>query len=120
MNKTFLTMMFGAALAISPAFAQEEDAHTQDVTVQGFGSFVKSTTQDGLEQSATNSAGVLASYRFFFNRNHGVEANYAFQNNTERYGLGGSLSGLDTRSHEVSAAYVFRVPLKRFTPFAEA
>jgi outer membrane immunogenic protein len=119
-NKTFLTVMFGSALAVSPAFAQEESGHTQEVTVQGFGSFVKSNTQDGLEQRATNSGGVLASYRFFFNANNGVEVNYGFESNTQNYGTGGSVAGVDTHSHELSAAYVYRFPLKRITPFALA
>src|SRR5262249_20054268 len=75
---------------------------------------------NGIEQSAENTGGVLASYRFFFNKNHGVEANYGFQTNNERYGIGGSIAGLDSRTHEVSAAYVIRFPMKRITPFAVA
>src|SRR5580700_6097244 len=71
LNKTFLTMMFGSALAVAPAFAQEESNHTQEVTVQGVGSFVKSTVSNGVQQSATNTGGVLASYRFFFNAHNG-------------------------------------------------
>lgn len=118
-NKLFLTMIF-AALAVSPGFAQEEAAHTQEVSVQGVGSFLKSTTKNGVEQNADNTGGVLASYRFFFNAHSGVEANYSFQNNTQDYGIGGSLAGVDTRSHELSAAYVYRFPLKRITPFALA
>jgi outer membrane immunogenic protein len=120
LNRTILTMMFGAALAVSPAFAQEESSHTQEVTVQGAGSFVTNTVRDGIQQSATNTGGVLASYRFFFNANNGVEANYGFESNTQNYGAGGGLAGVDTRSHEASAAYVFRFPLKRITPFALA
>jgi opacity protein-like surface antigen len=85
----------------------------QDVSVQALGSFVKSTSSGGVEQTATDSGGVLASYRYFFNKNNGVEINYAFSTNTQSYG---SL-GVDTRSTEASAAYVFRVPLKHFTPF---
>ena len=119
-NKTFLTMMFGAALAVSPGFAQEETGHTQEVSVQGVGSFLKSTTKDGIQQSADNTGGVLATYRFFFNAHHGVEANYSFQSNTQSYGMGGSLAGVESRSHELSAAYVYRFPLKRITPFALA
>src|ERR1700723_2538627 len=117
-NKLFLTTIF-AALAVSPGFAQEE-AHTQEVSAQGMGSFLRSTTKNGVEQSADNTGGVLASYRFFFNAHSGVEANYGFQNNTQNYGIGGSVAGVETRSHELSAAYVYRFPLKRITLFALA
>jgi opacity protein-like surface antigen len=97
--------------SLLPAFAQEYSK--QDVTVQALGSFVKSTWDKGVEQTATNSGGVLASYRYFFNKNSGVEVNYAFTTNTQSY----SGLGVDTHSSEASAAYVFRVPLKHFTPF---
>ena len=98
-------MMFSAALIAAPVFAQEEPAaHTQEVSVQGFASFLRSTTQDGVRQSADTSGGVLASYRFFFDAHSGIEANYSFQENTQRYGIAGSLANVDTRTHELSAA----------------
>jgi opacity protein-like surface antigen len=97
--------------AVLPAFAQEYSK--QDVSVQALGSFVKSTSNNGIEQTSTDSGGVLASYRYFFNKNNGVEVNYAFTSNTVSY----AGTGIDNRSSEVSAAYVFRVPLKHFTPF---
>jgi opacity protein-like surface antigen len=117
---TFLTMMFGAAFVMSPAFAQEENPRSQEVTVQGVGSFVKSTVNNGVPQSATDSGGVLASYRYFFNAHSGVEANYGFQNNIQNYGSLGSVAGVRTLSHEVSAAYVLRFPGRRITPFVLA
>ncbi len=104
----FLAILCGGALM---TFAQEYSK--QDVTVQALGSFVKSTTNNGIEQTATNSGGVLASYRYFFNKNSGAEINYAFTTNTQSYGA----LGVNTHSNEASAAYVFRVPLKHFTPF---
>ncbi len=124
-NTTLLTMMFGAALIAAPLFAQEEGAqeetsHTQEVSVQGFASFLRSTTQDGVRQSADTSGGVLASYRFFFDAHSGIEANYSFQENTQRYGTAGSLANVGTRAHELSAAYVYRFPMKRITPFVLA
>ena len=103
-----ITILCGGALV---TFAQEYSK--QDVSVQALGSFVKSTSNNGVEQSATNSGGVLASYRYFFNKNSGVEISYAFTTNTQSYG---SL-GVDTHSNETSAAYVFRLPLKHLTPF---
>lgn len=103
-----IAIICGSALM---ALAQEYSK--QDVTVQYLGSFVKSNTDKGVEQSANNSGGVLASYRYFFNKHNGVEVDYAFTSNTQSYaGL-----GVNTRSNEASGAYVFRVPLKRFTPF---
>jgi opacity protein-like surface antigen len=86
------------------------------VAVQASGSFVSSTTHNGVDNSATKSGGVLASYRFFFSKHHGVEANYGYALNTQSYGA----LGVKTNSHEVSGAYVFRMPFGKVTPFALA
>lgn len=120
-QKNLLTMLVaGAASVALPAYAQSEESGRQDVAVQAFGSFVTTTTQNGINNSATNSGGVLASYRFFFSEHHGVEANYGYALNTQSYGSPAGAVGVKTNSHEVSGAYVFRMPLRNVTPFALA
>jgi len=118
-TKSLVTVFLGAALASLPGFAQEE-AGRSEVSVQAFGSFVKSTTQSGVPQSATNSGGVLANYRFFFSNSHGVEVNYGYSLNTQTYGLAGGPLGIKSNQHEVTAAYVYRHTLRHITPFVEA
>jgi opacity protein-like surface antigen len=103
-----------------PAYAQLEEGGRQEVSVQAFGSFVTTTTHNATDNTATNSGGVLGSYRFFFSAHHGVEANYGYSRNTEAYTSNAGLLGVNTNSHEVSGAYVFRVPFRRVTPFALA
>jgi opacity protein-like surface antigen len=114
----FAAIVLGGALAALPAFSQE--AGRSEASVQAFGSFVKSTTQNGVQQDATNSGGVLASYRFFFSNSHGVELNYGYSLNTQIYGLATGPLGVKSNQHEVTAAYVYRHPLRHFTPFVEA
>ena len=108
-----------ASMAI-PAFSQSENPGRNEVSVQAFGSFVKSTTDNGIENKATNSGGVLSSYRYFFNAHNGVEANYGYSLNTQSYASTGSVIGVKSYSHELSAAYVFRLPMRKFTPFVLA
>jgi opacity protein-like surface antigen len=114
----FAAVVIAAALMSCAAFAQEEHAaYKNDASVQAFGAFVKTTSQNGIQQSATNGAGVLATYHLFFNDHNGVEVNYGYSQNTHNYvGLG----GVDSRSHEMSVAYVLRFPMKRWTPFVLA
>lgn len=114
----FAAILLGVALAAVPAFSQE--VGRSDVTVQAFGSFVKSTTDNGIEQGATNSGGVLATYRYFFTNSHGVEVNYGYSLNTQTYGLPAGPLGVKSNQHEVTAAYVYRHAMHRFTPFVEA
>lgn len=119
-KQLLFTMAASAMLIPLTAFAQEEGPSKQEFTVQALGSFVKTTTNNGVPQSATNSGGVLGTYRFFFNRYHGVEANYGYSLNTQSYGLPSGSLGVKSYSHEVTGAYVFRYPLARWTPFALA
>src|SRR5258708_10138200 len=114
----FTAIILGGALAALPAFSQESGR--SDATVQAFGSFVKTTTAHGVDQGATNSGGVLASYRFFFSDSQGVEVNYGYSLNTQTYGLAAGPLGVKSNQHEVTAAYVYRHALRHFTPFVEA
>jgi len=107
-KQTLLGLVGGIFLISLPAFSQEEGLGRNEFTVQAFGSFLKTTTNNGVEQSATNSGGVLGSYRFFFNTHNGAEVNYGYSLNTQSYGLASSLAGVKSYSQEVSAAYVFR------------
>ena len=116
-KKIFAGVLLGAALAAS-ALAQESGR--SEVSVQALGSFVKTTTNDGIQQGATNSGGVLANYRFFFSRDHGVEVNYGYSLNTQTYALTSEPLGVKANQHEVSAAYVYRHPLRHFVPFVQA
>jgi opacity protein-like surface antigen len=113
-------LIAGVALVALPAFGQSEEAERQNAAVQAFGSFVATTTQNGVDNQASNSGGVLASYRYFFSQHHGVEANYGYSLNTQKYLSGTGLTGVNTNSHEVSGAYVFRMPMRHVTPFALA
>jgi outer membrane immunogenic protein len=120
-QKTLLTMFIAGAASIAlPVYAQSEGPGRQEVAVQAFGSFVSTTTQNGIDNTATNSGGVLASYRYFFSTHHGVEANYGYALNTQSYTSPAGALGVKTNSHEVSGAYVLRMPLRNVTPFALA
>jgi hypothetical protein len=81
---------------------------------------VKTTTSSGVDQSATNSGGIHASYRFFFNAYSGIEANYGYALNTQNFLSPNGPLGVKTNSHEVSGAYAFRIPLRRLQPFVLA
>jgi opacity protein-like surface antigen len=119
-KKFVVTCIVGIASAALPAFSQSENPGKNEVSAQAFGSFVKSTTDNGVENKATNSGGVLGSYRYFFNTHNGVEANYGYSLNTQSYGSTTGALGVKSYSHEISAAYVFRVPMRKFTPFVLA
>jgi opacity protein-like surface antigen len=119
-KRLVITFVAGVASLAVPAFSQSENPGRQEISAQALGSFVTSTTKDGIENKATKSGGVLGSYRFFFSKHHGVEGTYAYALNTQSYGLPSGTVGVKTYSHEVSGAYVFRLPMRNISPFALA
>jgi hypothetical protein len=87
------------AFAAFSAFSQEE-FYRQEVSGQAFGSFVEETTQDGINQKAT--------YRYFFNKNNGVEANYGYSLNTQIYSAAGT--AVSVKSSRISRVTCLCVP----------
>ena len=123
MSRSNLIIPSVLALVVTavPAFPQsEENPPKSEIAVQAFGSFLKTTTDNGINNSATNSGGVLGTYRYLFNVHNGIEVNYGYSLNTQTYGLPAGPVGLKTYSNEVTAAYVYRKPMRHFTPFALA
>ena len=118
-KKSVVALILGASAVGLPAFGQGEESKS-DVTVQALGSFVKDTTDNGVTHSASNSGGVLGTYRYYFGRHNGVEFNYGYTLNSQRYALDGNIASTKAYSHEATAAYVWRLPLRRITPFALA
>ena len=118
-KKGLVALVLGASAMALPAFGQSEEFKS-DVAVQALGSFVKDTTDNGITHSASNSGGVLGTYRYYFGRHNGVEFNYGYTQNSQRYALGGNVASTQAYSHEATAAYVWRLPLNRITPFALA
>lgn len=117
---TFATTLACSLLICIPAFPQSDEGGRSEVSAQFLGTFVHSTGQNGVQQSNSDSGGILASYRFFFSKHHGIEANYGYSRSTATYTFATGPSGVEANQHEWSGAYVFRLPLGSITPFAEA
>jgi len=119
-RKQIFMVLAAVCFSALPALPQESELHRNEFTAQAMGSFLKTTNDNGSQQSATNSGGVLGSYRFFFNSYNGVEVNYGYTLNTQTYVTPASSIGVKSYSHEISGAYVIRKPFKRWSPFALA
>lgn len=119
MSKARLTIaILGLLWAAAPAVGQ--NLGKSEASVQFFGSFVTSNTVNGVLQTATNSGGVLANYRFLFSASTGVEVDYGRTINTELYELPAGQVGVKSNQNEVSAAFVYRRPLPGMTLWIQA
>src|SRR3954451_11411968 len=74
----------GSILICLPALSQTEE-YRSEVSAQLLGAYVHGTTQNGIGQTSSDSGGILATYRFFFTRHQGLEANPPYSRSTTRY-----------------------------------
>jgi opacity protein-like surface antigen len=116
LKQKFIVALGAAALTPLLALCQET-VYGSEVNVEGFLPIVKSTTASGVQQSTTLNGGVLAGYRFFFGTHSGVEVSYGYSRSTQTYNVSNGPVGLGANSDEVFAAYVYRFPHKRWSPF---
>src|SRR6266571_1755990 len=106
-KKSLAALLMGTALIALPAFSQEGPPENKsEASAQFFGTFLKKTDQSGVRQTSSDSGGILASYRYFFTKHHGVEVNYGYSRNTQSYTFSDGAAGFGTNTHEVSADYV--------------
>jgi opacity protein-like surface antigen len=120
LKRTIIAALCGGALAPLTALCQENPAFNSEISIEASLPFVKNTTAYGVQQSASLNGGVLAGYRFFFGKHSGAELSYGYSRNIQTYGLESGPVGVRSNFDEVFAAYVFRFPWKRWSPFVLA
>jgi|HubBroStandDraft_6_1064221.scaffolds.fasta_scaffold275188_2 hypothetical protein len=116
LKNTIVAVICGGTLVSLPAFGQENPSSKADLSIQAFVPLVENTTAQGVQQSSSTNYGLLAGYRFFFDKHSGVELTYGFSRSSQNYNLGSGSLGVQNNSNEVLAAYVFRFPAKHWCP----
>jgi opacity protein-like surface antigen len=120
---TLISGLLSLGLLAGGAYAQE--GNRNDITVSAFGAFEQSTNGNGVNQSATNSAGVLATYRYFFTDHQGVEIDYGFSRFDQQFSAPNAAApfilGVPANTNEATASYVYRHAIgHRIVPFVSA
>lgn len=124
----FLGLIFAVALAAPVAEAQT------DVAASLYGSFPGTTNNNGIEQSPSNSAGVLLELRHISNPLVGYELTYSFNRANESYQQLGPFpfvcpqsgctssffQSVKANAHRVGADWIVSIPHLPVKPFALA
>ena len=113
------TMLLGVLmLSAAAGYAQES---RQDVSFSGTGIF--GPTVHGaanVQQSMTGALGLLLSYRYMLTPKSALELNYSFAQDSQKYSTSFEpYARIHSRQQEVTAAYVYSLNFKRYSPFAE-
>jgi outer membrane immunogenic protein len=118
--KKIVVLLFLLAGFAAAGRAQES---RQDVSISGMAlipPFIASSTD--VQVHSNTAYGILASYRFMLTPNSALEANYGVTyQNQYSYLLQNSLRiPIQTRTQEISAAFVRSFTFRKFNPFVEA
>ena len=99
------------------ATAQESRS---EFSVQGTVFFTKGASSGATDYSATESGGVLGTYRFHLNHWLSAEGAYGFSQNTQKYLLLGQGYGVQAGIHQFTGSLVVNLPSRpnsRFNPY---
>lgn len=107
-------------LLMIPAFAQQSDAahdSKSSLSVNLTGVLNNTSTGNGLDQTATQSAGFLASYRVSLSKHNAFEFSYGYTRNSQTWNVDSVCCRAKEGLHEITGAYVFKMPAGKITPF---
>lgn len=94
----------------------------QQITVQGSGIFTRKTTDSGLTYKPTSSGGILVGYRYNIIRWLGVEGDFDYFRNSQKYLTATNTNLLKTNVSAVTGTAVINIPnplLKRLHSFVQ-
>ena len=115
MKKTLLLFLLLPFVAVA-SHAQES---RQDVSVSVTGIFSPFITGNDVQQSATDGLGGLVSYRYMLTPRSGLELNYQYAQNSQKYYTSFNNVRVHDRMQEFSGAYVLNANFKNWNPFLE-
>jgi outer membrane immunogenic protein len=116
MRKTLLLFLLLPFMAV----ASQAQESRQDISVSVTGIFPPFIVGNDVQQSGTYGLGGLVSYRYMLTPRSGLELNYQYGQNAQKYYTSFNNVRVHDRMQEVSGAYVLNANFKNWNPFLEA
>jgi opacity protein-like surface antigen len=111
-RKLIAAVAFAIVVSASGTMAQER--HLQEISVQGTGLFTKDSNGDGINQHATDTGGLLVSYRYHFNRWLAADGSYGYARNTQQNFTDSGPFSVQANMHQATGALVVTAPRRIF------
>ena len=112
MNRTVFATIAGVFLFSTAAMAQVEQP--SQISLQGTALIAKDSISDSnsVSRHESKSGGFLIGYSYQFNNWAGLESNYGYTRNTQKYsGLAGQ-SSVQADIHELTGSFVVHIPAR--------
>jgi outer membrane immunogenic protein len=117
-----IIIMLGSIVFLLTLAATAQESR-QEVSLQGTGFFSQSTSGNGTAYSATQTGGLLTTYRYHLNHWASVEGAYGYDINSEKYGLSSGAFRIQSGIHQMTGSLVFNLPSRaksRLNPYVVA
>jgi len=118
MNRKAIIVAVAAVLGSSLIASAQENR--SEISLQGGGLFTKNTVGNGTSYSATESGGVLGTYRYHLSHWLSLEGAYGYSLNTQRYALSSGAFRIQSGIHDFTGSLVVNLPSRphsRFNPY---
>ena len=102
------------------AVASQAQESRQDVSFSVGGIFPPFITGNDVQQTGTYGLSGLVSYRYMLTPRSGLELNYQYTQNAQKYYTSFNNISVHDRMQEISGAYVLNQTFKNWNPFLEA
>jgi len=117
---TIRAVLTSTAILLMVCVAGYAQDTRSEISIQGTGSFTKSTNGKGIYDNPTHSGGVLFGYRYQVYRCLSAEANYGYARNTQVYS-GSTSARVQSDVHQATGSAVAKLPqVMKLQPFVLA
>ena len=113
-------VMLASSMVVLLSLAATAQESRSEISVQGTGFFTKSTTGNGTSYDATQSGGVLSTYRYHLNHWFSAEAAYGYDMNSQKYLFSSSAFRIQSGIHQFTGSLVMNLPSRsksRLNPY---
>src|SRR5215472_14971595 len=111
-------LVLGVVLSLS--FIASSQENRSEVSLQGTGVFTRDTNGNGTAYSATDSGGVMGTYRYHLNHWLSFEGAYGYNLNSQKYSLSSGAFRIQSGIHAFTGSLVVNLPShphSRFNPY---
>ena len=120
MRRTIIVLGSVWVLLALAATAQE---NRSEISIQGTGFFTRDSSGNGTAYSATQTGGLLATYRYHLNRWISAEGAYGYDVNSQKYLVSSSGFRIQSGIHQMTGGLVLKLPSRassRLNPYVLA
>ena len=113
-------VVVAAVAFLSLSFTAQAQENRSEISLQGAGMFTRDTTGNGTSYSATQSGGILGTYRYHLNHWISVEGAYGYNLNSQKYALASEAFRIQSGIHQFTGDLVVNLPSRshsRFNPY---